>query len=188
MNEVDVLNLKEEIGKYNSLIDEYQENYLNVYNEIKNSNMYWVDPQALLFFESKELEKNKIDVSLEELKSIKNIYDLIVSQYERLGNNIKFDLSKRDIILSKLNVYINKLNRIITLYNSLDISYASPSIRTSINNQIASVKSMINVANSVRKNIKDIFDKIVESEDKIRKAIANIQIEVLPASTTERFI
>ena len=188
MNEVNVTKLKEEIAKYNSLLDSYQENYLNLYHEITNSKLYWSDPHAINFFDDKDLEKNRIDVSFEELKSIKEVYNLIINSYEKIGNFIEFNIANRDNILSKLNTYTNKLNRIMNSYNDLDYSFADSGIKSSINSQKSYIKEMIDNANILKNSIKTLLNNIVDNENKIRSAISNINVEILALPTTERFI
>ena len=188
MNEVNVLDLKNEIAKFNSLIDTYQENYLNLYNEIKNSNIYWLGTKATRFYIAKEEEKLKIDITFEELNSIKDIYSYIVSRYGKLGDNIKFNLNNRDELLSKTNTYINKLKRVLSIYQRLDYSYASYSVKNNIYGQMNNIRIMISNATKLRDNIKRIVNEILESENKIRRMINQIQINNLPLPSVERFV
>ena len=188
MNEVDVINLKKVVNKYNSLIDKYQQNYLNVYNEIKNSNLYWVDPHALRFFEAKDIERHKIEVTYEELSKMSNIYSYIIRKYEDIGNYIEFNLENRDALLSKLNLYINRINSIISSYSGLDYSFASGSIQSSINSQINNLRNMAREATEVKERIRTLLNDIKESESKIQSMINNVDIQVLPYTTTERFV
>ena len=188
MNEVDVINLKKLVNKYNSLIEKYQQNYLNIYNEIKNSNLYWVDPHALRFFVAIDIEKHKIDISYDELIKMGNIYEYIVRKYESIGNYISFNLENRDYLLSKLNTYINNINSIINSYGSLDYSFANWSVQSSINNQINSLRTMLRDAMGVKERIRTLLNDIKESENKIQNMINNVDISVLPYATTERFV
>lgn len=176
---VDVSNLKTLIKRLDTLLDEYQENYLNLYNDIKNSSSFWYDSHALRFFQLKELEKNDINISYEELCSTKDTYRLIQNGYERIGNYIEFNINNRNALLSKFNTYINKLNRILNSYNSLSYSFASSSVRSSIESQKRNVRGMIDEAQRVRDKVRDLLATIVDNENKIRKTLSNINIKVL---------
>ena len=57
MNEIKVDKLKDEVVKLNKLIDDYEDNYLNMYHEIMNSNSDWIDGNSITFFSEKDLEK-----------------------------------------------------------------------------------------------------------------------------------
>jgi len=188
MNEVNVVNLKTLVSNFNKLIETYQKNYLNLYNELKNSSIFWTDTHALRFYDAKDMEKHRMDVSYEELSRIKDIYKYIVNKYESIGNYIAFNLDNRDALLSKINNYIYSLNGILNSYNSLDYSFANSSVIYSINNQKINIKNMINNLYSIRNNIKTILNSIEETENKILSMINKVDIDVMPYATTERFI
>ena len=188
MNSIDVKNLRQAIGQYNTLIDKYQSYYVNLYNEIKNSKLYWMDPHSLRFFDAKEVEKHKIDVSYEELVNLKNLYSYIVRRYEGIGENIAFNLGNRNYLMSRFNNYINSLNNILNNYNRLDYSFASSDIVSGINSQRNSISKMINVANETRSRIERLCDQIKDIEDNIRNMINNFDVQILPYATVEGFI
>ena len=188
MNEVNVVNLKSLVNNFNKLIEAYQKNYLNLYNELKNSSIFWTDTHALRFYDAKDMEKHKMDVSYEELTRMKDIYKYIVNKYEAIGNYISFNLDNRDALLSKINNYIENLNGILNSYNSLDYSFATSSVIYSINNQKNNIRNMLNNLYSVRNNIKSILNNISETENKIQSMINKVDIDVMPYATTERFI
>ena len=188
MNEVDVVNLRQVVDNYNKLIDKYQNYYLNLYNEIKNSRLYWIDPHALRFYQAKDLEKHKIDVSYEELVNLKDLYSYIVNKYSNLGNYISFNLNNRDSLLSKFNNYINTLSNILSNYNRLDYSFASSDIQYQINAQKNNLNRMINLAKDSQNKIKNTCAKIKEIEDKISSMVNSFDVRVLPYGSTEGFI
>ena len=188
MNSVDVNGLKQTINRYNALIDRYQNYYLNFYNEIKNSKLYWVDPHALRFYEAKDIEKQKIDISYEELVNFRDLYSYIVRRYESIGNYISFNLNNRESLMSRFSSYINSLNNILNNYNRLDYSFASSYIQNQINSQKNNLNRMINTARETQNNIRRLCDQIKDIEDRIQNMVNNFDIQVLPYATTEGFI
>lgn len=178
--DIDIINLKNELNKLNSLFDTYQENYLNFYNEIKNSSVYWQDVHSTKFFKDKEVEKQKLDISFDELNSLKSVYNIIIQEYEKFGNYISFDLTYREELLSDVNVYINKVTRISNLYSSLNYSFASSSIRVSLGEQHKTINKLIKDAQTLKERLKNIMNEIDEIERKIQSKISNISISVLP--------
>ena len=56
--EINVTNLESEYNKFNSELETFYNNYLNIYNELNNANNYWQDYHARLFFSNVNGEKN----------------------------------------------------------------------------------------------------------------------------------
>ena len=188
MNEVDVVNLRQVVNNYNKLIEKYQTYYINFYNEIKNSKLYWIDPHALRFYEAKDIEKYKIDISYEELVNLKNIYSYMVNKYEGIGNYIQFNLNNRDNLISRLNSYINNLTNILNNYNRLDYSFASGDIQRNINNQKNNLSKMISIAKQILNRVKSLCNNINDIENNISNMINKCDVRALPYTTTEGFI
>ena len=103
MNKVDVEALRTLVDHLGELLDTYQDNYINLYNEIQDSEMVWDDTHAVNFFRQRVTEKVRIDVSYNELTSTKKVYDLVIRNYEKIGEYIEFNIQNRASLLSKFN-------------------------------------------------------------------------------------
>ena len=90
MNKVDVETLRKLVNQLEELLDTYQDNYINLYNEIKDSEMYWYDFHAVNFFRQRAIEKTRINISYGELTSTKKVYDLVIRNYARIAKYIEF--------------------------------------------------------------------------------------------------
>ena len=129
---IDTANLKTEVGKLDSLIDKYEEVYLNMYNEFNSTSFYWVDNYARKFFSDMNISKAKLRNTIDEIKSYRDIYRYIISSYERFGRIVKYELRYRSEIESAIKNYMSKLETIIRMYSNLDLSYC-PEVRDRLN-------------------------------------------------------
>ncbi|MBR1376443.1 MAG: hypothetical protein IJ565_01380 [Bacilli bacterium] len=187
MNEIKVDKLKDEVVKLNKLIDDYEDNYLNMYHEIMNSNSDWIDGNSITFFSEKDLEKQKRELGVDELKNVSNIYQYIASSYETLANNIKYDLDKKNTINSEINEYIKKINSIIRDYSNLSTKYVDSSIRIAINNEITKLRKTKSKAKILRNTLEEIFNNIEEIEKNVNSKISQIKIDIITQNNPERF-
>lgn len=188
MNKVDVETLRTLVDRLEELLDTYQDNYINLYNEIQDSEMFWHDPHAVNFFRQRVTEKARIDVSYNELTSTKKVYDLVIRNYEKIGEYIEFNIQNRSSLLSKFNTYINKLNRVYNNYCDMDYSFANSSIQLSIEYQKDKVRELLDEATDLRDNIRKLLSDISENERKIRREISKINVKVLPQPSIEGVI
>ena len=189
MYKVDVIKLRNKLDELNNLLENYQENYMNMYYQIEISDQeeYWYDPHAKDFFDDKYMEKNNIEESYEELNEIYTLILDIIEMYSSLGGVVEFDLSYRTSILSKFNIYKNKLNRILNSYNDLDYGFASSDIVNSIGNQISNVRKQIFLADILKENVRNIMDDIKEFESDISRMIKRIYISKLQFVDVEKY-
>lgn len=184
---VNVDELKTNLIKYNSLIENYQSIYDNLYNEISSASFFWNDEHASSFFENINVEKIKVGNVISELNSVKNVYSYIVSNYEKIGNKIVFDLDLRNEIMEKFDNYINKIIKIIKYYDSLDLSFCVQESKfiTSEKNKLVVMK---NVVFNLKEKIMKIFDDIEEIEKQVNLMISKINIGVIKESEIDNFI
>ena len=181
---VNISNLKSEIFEYKKLIEEYEENHLNLYNEISSASFFWNDEFSKKFFIEKNNEKLKDFNTLQELNTIKNIYDYLIQKYENIGNEIDFNLSEKDNIINIYNEMISKLKRIKTSYSTLNISFC-PYEAKIINNQISKIKSSIKNIEESKNKISSIFNKIENIEKEVKFNISKLVIEIIKESYLE---
>ena len=183
--EIKVSKIKEELNNLNNLIEEYELNYLNLYNIVNDMSHHWQDYYANLFFKDIELKKIEVRNTIDEITNIKNLYYYLVLKYENIGENIKFDLSMRSSVLNSIDNCLNKYQNIINSYNSLDLSFCGG---YSINSEVS---TMINAKNKLahyREKLKNMLDYIEEIEREIALKISGINIEELKELEIEKYI
>ena len=189
MYKVDVSKLKNKLENLNSLLETYQENYLNMYYQIETSQNeeYWVDPHAEDFFEDKTMEKSNIEESYEELNEVYDLVNEIINMYSSLGETIDFDLTNRSSVLSKFNVYKNKLRRIYNSYKDLDYGFASSDIVSEIDSQMSNIREQLALTSNLKDNITDIMDDIKKYESSIGRMVKRIYISKLQSVDVEKY-
>lgn len=184
---VNVSNLKVEIKKLNKLIDEYEDIYLNLYNELLSNQVYWDDDVSKKFNESIGLEKIQVSTTINELTNIKSIYEELVSKYEKIGNKLEFVPKSKDIILSKLDNYLDKLYKTLEIYNELDFNKKSKEILI-ISKHISKLEKMAVEVSSLRKKIKEKYELVQEIENNINLKISKIRLEYINEIDINKFI
>ncbi len=185
--DINIANLKLELSNLNNLLEEYELNNLNLYNILNSSSLYWVDNNAINFFNSVNQEKVKINLFYTELKSLREIYAYIVNEYQSLGNKIRFDLTKQDDIISYFNKYLNSLNIIINKYDSLDLSFCGREAKILLS-QREKLFKMKETTNDLKSDVIKIFNKINEIEKEVNLRISRIKLEVLDETDISVFI
>ncbi|MBP3460853.1 MAG: hypothetical protein J6K21_00385 [Bacilli bacterium] len=173
---INVQNLKNDLLKLNKLIEDYENNYLNIYKEMSQISFFWNDAISKKFFKELELEKIKIMDNINEIKELKSIYFLIVEKYEKLGNNIKVNLKNKDSVLSLINRYYNKVNEIFQYYSNLNLYNIDYKIQNSIYNEKLKVKEILKNIEHIKDEFKDKMNTIEQIEISIKNKINSINI------------
>ena len=185
--EVNVEKIKVELEKYNRLIDDYEDLYLQLYFELNYSSSYWNDGNSFNFYEKIKKDKNKITLAITELKEIKKVYEYIIDSYERFGNKISFNLRRKYNVLEKIDNYLIELDKIIKLYEELDYENLVEE-KIILDNQKDTLLKLKNRMTEMRENVKDLFDKLEEIEKNIHYRISKISIEKLKIQDINDFL
>ena len=175
---INVKNLKLEVNNLKKIIEEYDDIYLNLYNEFSLSSFLWNDTNSKKFYKDLDVEKIRVQDTINEMYSINNIYKYIINQYEKIGNNIYYDLSNKNIILSDIKKYQQRLNVIINKYNNLDTS-SCPQISNYIIKEKTIIKESLNLTNTVYKNINILYKKLEELDKEIKLRVSKIDISYI---------
>ena len=172
---INVKNLKVEVNSLKKIIEEYEDIYLNLYNEFSLSSFLWNDTNSKKFYRDLDIEKIRIQDTIDEIYSINNIYKYIIHQYEKIGNNIYYDLSNKNIILSDIKKYQQRLRVIINKYNSVDTS-SCPQISNYIIKEKTLIKDSLDLTNTVYKNVSTLYKKLEELDKELKLRVSKIDI------------
>lgn len=184
---VNVSKLKNEIVSFQDLLKEYEENYLNFYQELSSVSFFWQDSHADNFFKNVNLEKIKVQVFHEELMSIYGLYKFLIDRYQSFGEIIEFDLNMMNTVFSKFNLSIEKMNDIIHSYQGLDLSFCDD-IAGMVKNEYNEILNNKKQLESIFENVKEYFYEIEEIEKEVKLRIARITVELLQESEINEFI
>lgn len=184
---VNVSKLKNEVISFQNLLKEYEENYLNFYQELSSVSFFWQDPHADAFFKNTNLEKIKLQVFHEELSSVYGLYKFLTERYQAFGDVIQFNLSKMDTIFSKFNLCLEKMDDVIRSYQSLDLSFCNDLVYV-IKKEESDLISCRRQLEVVFENVKKYFYEIEDIEKEVNLRIARITVELLQETELNDFI
>ncbi len=185
--EINIEKLKNEIEQYNKIIDNYENLYLNLYNELSNCTFYWQDEKSISFFDSIAKEKLEIKNAINELNGLCSIYDYIIKKYNIIGNKISFDLNKKDKIISKINNFIDKTHTIYNKYNSINLSHY-PSEARYLYIQMNKLKEVENDLIKLKNTINNIFISIEEIEKEVNLKIETLSVKTIKENAVKLYI
>ena len=173
--EIDITKLEKDLKDLNVLIEQYEEIYLNLYNEFQMGSLQWKDTHSVKFFENITDEKKEIALFIEEIKNVKDVYNYLIEKYKKIGNKIKCTIENEQGVISKLTLYIEKINGIIEGYNNLDLSHCEEVASYLQLEKTKWIKTRERLKN-LSKRIKEIFEHIKETEEKVNLEITKINI------------
>ena len=184
---ININNLKTEIIKLNTLIEEYEEIYLNLYNEISSCSLYWTDETSNKFFDNLNIEKLKVKNTITEMTDIKDIYEEVIRKYEIIGNKLEINPKKKNQILTKFNNYLDNMYELLDLYRELNLDFCQTEA-TKIYSHMDIIIEVTNNVVELKEKIKKQYEYIEEIEKTINLKISKIKIEYLTETDANKFI
>ena len=175
---IDLKKIQLEIDNLDKTINRYEENLLNLYNQLLLTSIYWKDKNSLKFNENISQEKKEANIKLLELKSVKNTFKYLISKYENIGQKIEFDLTNREKINKFFDDYILQLEKILDQYNEIDMTYFE-SLSEVLSNQMLSIKKIKDNMQVIKDNVNKIFDKLEDTEIQVAQRLNKIKVEYI---------
>ncbi len=180
--EIYIDKLKIEMNRFNKLITNYEKIMLNLFNILNQTSSYWQDTNSMKFLDSVSRQKININKKINELKTLKDIYEYLIRKYETFGAKIEFDLSAKEKINTKMNKYIEKINKTIDDYNSLYLSFY-PDERAPILNQKNELIKIGSKTEELKEKIRKSFIEIEEIEKTVNEKLSKINVEIIREET-----
>jgi len=174
-----------ELKKLLGLIEKYNDIYINYYNTLNESSSYWSSPMSVRFFSDTSLEKNKIEMTITDLKSIAEIYNYMVETYSEIGKKIKYDLSYENSINQLFNKYIEKIDSTLILYRSLEVDTLNIQIIQQQKEKIINNKKRIL---EIKDYYNELFNKFKEIEIEVKNKISNLNIEYIKETEFQQYL
>lgn len=175
---IDLKKIQLEIDNLDKTINRYEENLLNLYNQLLLTSIYWKDKNSLKFNENISQEKKEANIKLLELKSVKNTFKYLISKYENIGQKIEFDLTNREKINKFFDDYILQLEKILDQYNGIDMIYFE-NLSEVLTNQMLSIKKIKGNMQVIKDNVNKIFDKLEDTEIQVAQRLNKIKVEYI---------
>ncbi len=187
MISINSFEIEKELIYLNKLLEEYESNYLMLFKELNSSSFFWKDGKSDLFYKNvpKEFEKNKN--YYDEIKSIKDFYNIILEKYHKIGDKIEIEMSSQESIIEKFNKTIELSNDILSSYKHLDLSFCEEE-REIINEYKNELKELIIKLKEEKNKIKNLFNKIEDIENQINEKIVSLKITYFKELEFESYI
>ncbi len=176
--EINISNLKINLTELRKKVNQYDDNYINIYHHLIQSSSYWNDKYSNRFFSCVEEKRHKIDKNIQELNKMINVYQYIIDQYQSLGSKVKIKVENRNDVISAIDHYIQQLNNIISYYQGLDVSFC-PNEAYFLNQEKQKLIKMRDSSINMKQNIKNIFNLVEETERTVKSKNNKIHIEIL---------
>ena len=176
--EIKLEKLEVENNKLKQLLNEYESNYLNIYNELESTSFIWQGEESNDFNHKVETDKIKLKNTYEELKQLDSVYNYLINDYQSIGQDIFFDMDK----ISGLNDYFDKtltsIVSVIDYYDILDTSFcpAEASIIDRQKNEIGQAEKDLF---KVKQDTKSTFDKIDKIERTVNSKLSGVDVEFI---------
>ena len=184
---VDVKLLAENIKRIDHEIDEYYDNYLNMYNEFNQSHNSVKSEKLDLLYDSIDDDKKSVQIFFSELEYLKKIYMYIQSSYETLGNKIQWDLIEQQTLFAKFDGISQKIKEMEDLNNEIIVD--NNPVVTDINNYNKELISTIKMSlKEIEEKLKETINKIEEIESNTSKLINEFEIAVIPEVEVNKFM
>lgn len=176
--ELNTKNLKIELNNLNEFIEEYETNYLNLYNEISNIPLYWKDNKSIAIVKDISLYKQKIKILIDEIYHLQDVYVEILESYSTFGEKIYFDLKNEDNLITNYDSYISELEKIINSYKNLDLNFCLEESQQIINEKNLLLKNKETIQ-QIKENTLEVINNIEEIEKEIKLKISRLTIEII---------
>ena len=173
MLEVNVPNLKNIVENLNSLINEYEEVKLNLFNQLNDSCVNWQDGNSIEFDNRIYYEKTEADLFFGSLKNKKAVYDFIHDKYSEIGKKIRMNLNARTKVISSLDRCCQQATTVINLFSNVDTGYRYGG---EINAQKAKIVAVKKELENLKNEVNNLYTKVEQIETEIRAKIDALEI------------
>ncbi len=174
--EIHIDKLKTTVLQLNHCIEEYEEIYMNFYHVISSSSFFWNDNRSKKFYEAMYTEKNQVKTVIDELYNLKNIYDYMIAEYEKIGTRIQIQLSEKQNVIQLFEKYLEKIHRCIQILYSISLD-AYPEVAPLLVEEKNNFIRLEQQVQTLKDKLSQLFDKIEELENHINKEINKLQIQ-----------
>lgn len=160
-------NLKSIINNLNKLIIQYENNQLNLFNELKDSFNNWNDSNSVILEEALYLDKIESDNTIDLMKEYKNKLVFVSEKYNTLGKIISCDLKSKSSIIKKIEKNEEEINNIINEFYQIDNSFYYEEYQKILNQKQKIENSKIQLL-ELHNEIKSKYENIEKIETSIK--------------------
>ncbi len=176
--EIHIDKLKTTVLQLNHCIEEYEEIYMNFYHVISSSSFFWNDNRSKKFYEAMYTEKNQVKTVIDELYSLKNIYDYMIGEYEKIGTRLQIQLSEKQNVIHSFDQYIEKIHSCIQILHAISLDMY-PEVAPLLTEEQSKFIKLEQQVQKLKDQLLELFNKTEELENHINKEINRLQIQKL---------
>ena len=174
MKKINIEEIGNEVNILSSYINVYEQYYLDLFNEIKNSSLLWNDGHSTIFYKKIEEEIKSNNQLFNEIKDSYKIKNFIFDNYKTLGKVIYFDFERaRDIVICYDKI-IDKLNNYYNLIKGMDYTFYNSVELRMINDILNSFNKIIKDMQISKNNTIKVINKINEIELQVKEMLNNM--------------
>ena len=179
--EIDIKLIKNYYNQIKKFNEDYENNYLNFYNELNQALNYWQDNNSINFNEQIIEEKNDYNKILLDLKSLETTLKNIYEKYETIGEQINYLKENKNTLYNIFEQYLGKISNSINYINNIDLSFCPE-----LSSQILNLKKILvdsqNKIKKVKNRTKNIISNIEKKEDEISRLLSKLDYKMINES------
>ncbi len=174
MIEIDTTKLKNELVRMETLLDEYEDIELNLFNQLNTALIDWQDGNSRTFERQVDLDRKETDLYMRSMRSKKEIFDYVYDKYRELGHRITIDLNGKTSVLGAIDACYDTVIDLERRLNQLDSSFdrtISEYAYTS-KNKMRSIKANLS---EMRTAVKKIYARVEDIEESVENRIKKLE-------------
>lgn len=174
MIEININEIKNNINSLQTLIEQYEEIKLNIFNNLKDVCINWQDGNSLVFDNKIFLEKQETELLIETIKAKKEVFNFIYEKYSDIGRKIRCNLNNKITLLNTIDNCYNQTINILNEFNKIDRSFYYTELN-SIQNQKEKIITVKNKISIIKTQTSKLYSKIEIIEEEVKKKIKELE-------------
>lgn len=174
MIEININEIKNNINSLQTLIEQYEEIKLNIFNNLKDVCINWQDGNSLVFDNKIFLEKQETELLIETIKAKKEVFNFIYEKYSDIGRKIRCNLNNKTTLLNTIDNCYNQAINILNEFNKIDRSFYYTELN-SIQNQKEKIITVKNKISIIKTKTSKLYSKIEIIEEEVKKKIKELE-------------
>lgn len=188
MMKIEVEKLDDKLNDLFLIEDKYNTFCLNYYNSLFNLKDYWTTVKGINFLDNVEKEKREFMKLLLCLKEFEDIYVYLISEYKKIGKNIKYNFDKRDDLIRKINDYNNKVNSLLYKYENLEFNNIDLNIKERLLNEKSNLKKCIDSISKFKRKNKNVMNYIEIIKKNVISKASKVNVEIVQEFNYSDFV
>ena len=161
---IDVRLIKEQCKELTKTVNDFELNYLNIYNQINDSLNNLQTNNSKILLDKILLEKKEVQKVLVNLQDLENTYSRIYKYYSEIALKITYFKENKDNLFNTFDYYLEKIDNVISQLDNLNYNPNKNNLKLTIKNTLITNQKSLK---KVKKNCQNIINNIEKNETKI---------------------